>query len=67
MSAGASTIGAAKSSFPAGKLIKLKEFHPYLVPVSKNEWSYTSTPPNPPSWRGTQLKSRVNFTFNPAF
>jgi hypothetical protein len=30
----------------------------------KNAWSYTSTPPNTPSWRGAQLKHRDSFTFN---
>jgi hypothetical protein len=29
--------------------------HLHLVPRSKNEWSYTSTP-NTLSWRGAQLK-----------
>jgi hypothetical protein len=36
--------------------------HLRLVPRSKNEWSYTSTP-NTPSWRGAQLKHRDKFTF----
>jgi hypothetical protein len=37
----------------------------YLLPSSaevKNTWIYTSTP-HTPSWRGTQLKHRDNFTF----
>jgi hypothetical protein len=36
--------------------------HLHLVPRSKNASSYTSTPPNKPSWRGAQLKHRDNFT-----
>jgi hypothetical protein len=28
-----------------------------------NAWSYTSTKPNTPSWRGAQFKHRDNFTF----
>jgi hypothetical protein len=36
---------------------------PHLVPRSKNEWSYTSSPTNTPSWRGAQLKHRDNVTF----
>jgi hypothetical protein len=35
---------------------------PPSIPMSKNEWSYTSTP-NTPSWRGARLKHRDNFTF----
>jgi len=33
--------------------------------MSKNEWSYTSTPPITPSWRGDPLKKqhRGKFTF----
>jgi len=36
--------------------------HLHLVPWSKNEWSYTSTP-NSPSWLGARLKYGNNFTF----
>jgi len=36
--------------------------HLHLVPRSKNEWSYTSTPYTP-SWSGAPLKHRDNFTF----
>jgi hypothetical protein len=37
-----------------------------LVPRSKNEWRYTSTPNTPPR-RGAQLKHRHNFTFTFTF
>jgi hypothetical protein len=36
--------------------------HLHLVPRSKNEWSYISTP-NMPSWHSAQLKHRDNFIF----
>jgi len=36
--------------------------HVHLMPWSKNGWSYTSTPTEPP-WRGAQLKHTDNCTF----
>jgi hypothetical protein len=41
----------------------VKLTHLHLVPRSNNEWSYTSTSPNTPQWRGAQLKHRDSFTF----
>jgi hypothetical protein len=47
----------ARGSFPGGKAVGAWSLTTqlHLVPRSKNEWKYTSTP-QMPSWRGTQLK-----------
>jgi hypothetical protein len=52
-----------RGSFPGGKAAGGEADHsPPSSAEVKNAWSYTSTPPNEPSWRGAHLKESTGTT-----